>query len=155
MSSEEVNLFHDNRVYGFYLDMEAEVFESNLIIEIDHILKWDCLEDACRFKVVPARLIFSDVTDLRLSIDWGKSGFRNSHAGMAIVGLTKTAVEKSGCANESEYFHWVFEFTDEQEQLELGASGYRLEYLAEPVWSQEQYIERSKRMGLIKDSKER
>lgn len=134
--------------------MESEVFESNLIIEIDHILKWDCQEDTSRFKVVPARLIFSNVTDLRLSIDWGNSGFRNSHAGMAIVGLTKTAVEQGRCDNEPEYFHWAFEFTDEQEQLELGASGYRLEYLADPVWSQEQYIERSERMKLIKDSRE-
>ena len=60
--------WHDNFIYGIHF-LSAN-WKSNLILDIDHIVEWLCgVDQQTRFRIVPATLVFQDVTDLKINID--------------------------------------------------------------------------------------
>src|SRR5262250_3301314 len=70
--------WHDNLIYGLHLrcpDPERGVWRSDLILDIDHIVEWVRSEDGriC-FRVAPATLVFHDVGDLRIDVDFKGQG---------------------------------------------------------------------------------
>jgi hypothetical protein len=72
--------WHDNIIYALHLDAadpDRGVWRSDLVLDIDHIVEWICGTDgSVQFRIAPATLVFHDVTDLRITIDFGRSGFR-------------------------------------------------------------------------------
>ncbi len=63
--------FHDNTIHS--IEFIDEDFETNLILNIDHITEWVQLKESCKFKVAPAQLTFRKVSDLNIQIS--KPGF--------------------------------------------------------------------------------
>jgi hypothetical protein len=62
--------WHDNHVHSFRI-VEGEHGAGELLLDLDYITEWlPSEEGGFRFKVVPAILRFSDVTALRLSLDY-------------------------------------------------------------------------------------
>jgi hypothetical protein len=70
--------WHDNLIYGLHLrcpDPERGVWRSDLILDIDHIVEWVRSKNArVRFRVAPATLVFHDVGDLRIDVDFKGHG---------------------------------------------------------------------------------
>ena len=66
---------HDNLVYALLFnvgDVAKGDWRSELVLDIDHTVEWICGTDGgVRFRVAPATLTFHDVTDLRVSFDFG------------------------------------------------------------------------------------
>lgn len=50
---------HDNCIHG--LSYADEEFQTNLTLDIDHILEWRCEKEPCEFVVAPAWLVFKGV----------------------------------------------------------------------------------------------
>lgn len=61
--------WHDNYVHGIRIVEGAHAL-GELILDIDYILEWICVQELCQFRIVPATLRFFDVIDLRLSLDY-------------------------------------------------------------------------------------
>jgi hypothetical protein len=58
-------------------DPEKKDWTSDLVLDVDFIAEWLCeVGGGARFRVAPATLVFHGVTDLRIDIDWGSSGFQ-------------------------------------------------------------------------------
>jgi len=58
-------------------DAETNDWTIDLVLDIDFILEWiPGKGDDCEFRVAPATLEFHGVTDPRIQIDWGESGFQ-------------------------------------------------------------------------------
>jgi len=56
-------------------DPDEADLTSDLVIGIDFILEWLCgTQGKTKFRIAPATLVFHDVSDLRVAIDWGSSG---------------------------------------------------------------------------------
>jgi hypothetical protein len=67
--------WHDNYVHGVSLQ-EGESGSGTLTLDIDHIVKWVCGTDGTwQFHIAPADLVFHEVTDLVLSLDYASPSF--------------------------------------------------------------------------------
>jgi hypothetical protein len=67
----ESHNWHDNAIHGIQIEQNENGCDGSLILDIDYIAEW-CSEEneAYSFKVAPADLIFHEVTDLVISIDY-------------------------------------------------------------------------------------
>ncbi len=88
--------WHDNLIYGLHLeapDPDSGNWQSNLLLDIDHIVEWVCGTDgSIKFLVAPATLAFHDVTGLCIDIDYGRSGRRECINAMSIASISKERV---------------------------------------------------------------
>ena len=67
--------WHDNPVYGLFIDNDVNLWKSDLIFDIDFIVEWLCgVDSRTQFKIAAATLTFHHVTDLKIGVDWGDSG---------------------------------------------------------------------------------
>jgi len=72
-TSEDFNdlTWHDNHIHGFRV-IEGVHGTGELLIDIDFILEWLGADDSgnFRFQIAPADLIFHDVSNLTVSLDY-------------------------------------------------------------------------------------
>ena len=61
--------WHDNHVHALRV-VAGEHGAGELIFDIDYIVEWLGNGNEFRFRLVPATLRFTDVTDLRVSLDY-------------------------------------------------------------------------------------
>jgi hypothetical protein len=62
--------WHDNHVHALRI-VEGVHGAGQLVLDLDYILEWvKCEGDSCEFRIVPATLVFKDVTSLRLTLDY-------------------------------------------------------------------------------------
>lgn len=69
---EDLN-WHDNAIHGFRIAEGEDGCSGQLTLDIDHILEWlppTDKEGKFSFVVAPANLVFHEVTDLVISIDY-------------------------------------------------------------------------------------
>ncbi|WP_263147850.1 hypothetical protein [Pseudomonas sp. RIT-PI-AD] len=132
--------WHDNKIWG--INLEQDLFESNLIIDIDHIVDWS---GACEghFLVAPAYLVFSDVTDLRVVIDWGNSGYMNAVINTSINKIKRETVKSP--IKVEQYFKWEILMNDGVSSLIFGASGVRQIFRKPPVSVDRQWLSKAQR----------
>ena len=66
--------WHDNVIHGFRISLpEPELgdWRSDLILDIDYIVEWLCGDPQdVRFRVAPADLVFHDVGDLKIGLEY-------------------------------------------------------------------------------------
>src|SRR3954447_15608689 len=61
--------WHDNHVHALRI-VAGQHGAGELVLDIDYIAEWLRNGDEFRFRLVPAALRFTDVTNLRLSLDY-------------------------------------------------------------------------------------
>ena len=127
--------WHDNKIHGFFFRQEK--FVSDIVFDIDFILEWLCKE-TCKFKIAPASLVFHNVTDLRIVIDWGDSDFQRSVMGMHIVEIKRNIVKTR--MKFPEYYKWNIELSDKHSEINFGASGFTQYLRSEAIWTDKQFL---------------
>lgn len=138
--------WHDNLIYAIHLqaaDPDREIWRSNLVLDIDHIVEWVCGVDRdVRFLVAPATLVFHDVTDLRIDVDFGQDGpggHRMNVNELSIAQIVREPVERPGGAPP--YYAWRIELNLPQgSEIRFGASGYTQTLRSEPNLTDEQRL---------------
>jgi hypothetical protein len=115
-------------------------WRSELVLDIDHIVECICGTDGgARFRVAPATLTFHDVTDLRVSFDFGGSGHRQTLNGLSIAAISQEPVPAPSTAQP--YGRWRIEFNlPRGGEITFGASGYMQTLRAEPELLDEQRL---------------
>ena len=137
--------WHDNHLYGIHFsigDASLGDWRSDLVLDIDHIVEWVCGTDGrTRFLVAPATLTFHDVTDLKIDIFWGDSGFRVALHEASIAGIGRSQVADQRICLDRPYFRWLIETNWPSEgKVVFGASGFTQVLRAEPILAEEQKL---------------
>ena len=143
----DAHAWHDDTLHGLRLavgDPDAEDWRADLVLDIDHITAWEPGEDGrVRFRVAPATLTFHDVTDLRLTVDWGDSGHRTALHACAIDRIERARiVDQKICLDRA---YWRFRIVlawPESGEISFGASALALELRAEPILQDQQQLRR-------------
>jgi hypothetical protein len=136
---------HDDTIYGLRLDTADPanaLWRADLVLDIDHIVEWVCGSDKrMRFRVAPVTLIFHDVTDLALAVDWGDSGHQTALHPMAIDHLAREAVADQHICLDRPYWRWTITLNwPKASRLAFGASGFTLTVREPPILSDEQQL---------------
>jgi hypothetical protein len=84
--------WHDNHVHGFRL-VEGEHGAGTLELDLDYILKWlPAVGGAFQFQIAPAKLVFRDVTNFRMTIDY--AGVSAAIAPFSVSGIERSIVQR-------------------------------------------------------------
>ncbi len=142
--------WRDNHLYGVHIsvgDIVQGDWRSDLIFGIDYIVGWVCETDgSCQFHVSPATLTFHHVTNLRMAIDWGRSGFQTAIHEVSISYITRSQIENQKIYLDRPYYHWKIETNFPKEGImTFGASGFTRVLCAGPVLIDEQKLSPSQR----------
>ena len=141
----EATSWHDNYIYGLSVDIgdiEAGDWRSELVFDIDHITKWLKGDDGrIRFRIAPATLTFHHVTDLKLAIDWGDSGFRTALHEASIDHISREQIADQKICLDRAYYHWQMHLNwPAGGAVSFGASGYTQTLRKAPVVHDEQKL---------------
>jgi hypothetical protein len=137
--------WHDDTVYGLRLevgDVARGDWRSELVLDLDHIVEWVCRpEGGARFRVAPATLVFHDVTDLQIALDWGDSGHRTALSERQIDRITRAPVQDQKICLDRPYYRWQIAFNWPRGGLiAFGASGFTQTLRAAPALLDEQRL---------------
>ena len=137
--------WHDNHIYGFHLsigDLSLNDWRSDLVFDIDHIVEWVCgVDGGAQFRVSPATLTFHNVTDLKVDINWGDSGFQVNLNEASIAGINRAQIAAQKICLDRPYYRWEIGTNLPPEgTISFGASGFTQVLRAEPVRMDEQKL---------------
>lgn len=129
--------WHDCAVWGLALrpgDPDAGDWRSDLVLDIDFIVEWLCgVDRVIRFRVAPADLIFHDVTDLRIHVDWDGGDQVALHP-LSIDAIERTPVQHQKVHLDRPYYSWTIRLNwPAGSTIAFGAVGFEQELRAEPV----------------------
>ena len=144
--------WHDNVIYGFFIDNDVSQWKSDLVFDIDYIVEWLCgVGRTAQFRIAAATLTFHHVTDLRTNVDWGDSGMQVAVAEMVLDQIARQQVEKQLICLDRPYYRWTLRLNSPRPggEISFGASGFTQVLRQEPVVCVEQKLEPAVRAKLL------
>lgn len=146
--------WHDNVIYGIAFetaDPEANDWTSDLLLEIDHIVEWLCVDKRVRFRVAPATLAFHSVTDFTSMIDWPTSEYQVGLQLPSIELIERARLTDQKVYLDRPYWRWRIALNAPQGgHLSFGAVGFTQTLRAEPLLQDEQWLAPAQRRALLK-----
>jgi hypothetical protein len=104
-------LWHDNAIHGLHLalgDPDSGDWRSELVLDIDHIVTWDCgAEHGSRLRVAPATLTFHHAGDLCLAVDCGDTGGQVALHELSIDRIERAPVADQRVCLDRPYYRWT------------------------------------------------
>src|SRR5574341_1497260 len=102
--------WHDCHIHALEFrvgDVDAGDWTSDLVLDIDFIVEWLCgVDSRAQFRVAPATLTFHGVTDLKITIDWGNSGFQNAIHEVSIGCIQRQVIQDQKVYLDRPYYEW-------------------------------------------------
>jgi hypothetical protein len=137
--------WHDCTIWaiGFRAgDPDRGDWTSELVLDIDFLVEWICgVDGKARFKIAPATLVFRDLTDPKISIDWGRTGFQSSLHPVSIHAIERERVQEQKICFDRPYYSWRIPTNwPEGGEVSFGASGFTQTLRAEPVLTENQHL---------------
>jgi hypothetical protein len=128
--------WHDCRIWGL------EFRTDDLVLDIDFILGWICdTEGGAQFRVAPATLVFHGVTDLKVNIDWGNSGFQVALYEVSIDRIDREPVSDQKVFLDRSYYKWSIRLNWPRDgEIVFGAVGFSQTLRSEPVLTNKQSL---------------
>lgn len=148
--ASDLPCWHDNLIYGLHLraaDPDRGIWRSDLLLDIDHIVEWVCSADnRPKFRVAPVTLAFHDVTNLRISLDFGDSTYRQNINELSIAQIWRNPTNAGEDGRLRPYFEWSIELNLPQGgEITFGGSGYTQTFRAESTLVHEQRLSADER----------
>ena len=141
--------WHDCHLWGLRFeigDSDEDDWTSDFVLDLDFIVEWLVEGNQFRFRVAPARLVFHGVTDPRLTIDWGSSGFQNALHHVSIDAIHRERVAEQKVYLDRPYFSWRVALNwPAGGEIAFGAVGFTQTLLAEPALVSSQHLPRKAR----------
>jgi hypothetical protein len=124
---------------------------SDLVLELDYIVEWLCgVGGGTEFKVAPATLAFHGITDLRVHVDWGRSGYRCALHEMSMDRIERERVVDQKVYLDRPYYAWTIRLNWPQAgEIAFGAVGFTQTLRAEPVVIDRQSLSPRERARLV------
>jgi len=145
--------WHDCHIWAIELrvgDPSNEDWTSDLALDIDFIVDWICsVGGGGKFRVAPATLVFHGVTDPKIDIDWGRSGFQAALHPVSIGNLERERIQDQKVYLDRPYYSWTIRLNWPNEGvITFGAVGFTQTLRAEPIVSENQHLSLSERLRL-------
>lgn len=136
--------WHDCYLWGVaFRSAQGSGLASELVLDLDFILESirDADGKASRFRVAPANLVFQEVTDLRVGLDWGTSGFPVSPNPPTIERITRECVPDRVVYPARRYYLWQVGFAwPPGAEIVFKSVGFIQTFRAEPVVSDTRHL---------------
>ena len=137
--------WHDCHIWRVELrpgDPDEGDWTSDLALDIDFIVDWTCgVGGGGQFRVAPATLVFHGVTDLRITVDWGDTGFRVALHEVSIDRIEREVVRDQKVYLDRPYYSWQIKLNWPQSgQIAFGAVGFTQTLLAEAILTDQQKL---------------
>ena len=138
--------WHDCRIWGL------EFRTDDLVLDIDFILGWICdTEGGAQFRVAPATLVFHGVTDLKVNIDWGNSGFQVALYELSIDRIDRERAIGQKVFLDRPYYKWSIRLNWPRDgEIVFGAVGFSQTLRSEPVLTNKQSLSLRQRKELCR-----
>jgi len=146
--------WHDCHIWAVEVRVGAPEngdWTSDLALDIDFIVEWMCGvgRGGGQFRVAPATVVFHGVTDPKIDIDWGHSGFQAALHPMSIGKLERERIQDQKVYLDRPYYRWRICLNwPDGGLITFGAVGFTQTLRAEPILSQNQRLSRRERLGL-------
>ncbi len=142
--------WHDCHVWRVELragDPDEQDWTSDLVLDVDYIVEWLCdVGGGGQFRLAPATLVFHGVTDLRINIDWGRSGFQGALHELSIDGIEREPIQDQKVYLDRPYYRWTIRLNwPGSGEIAFGAVGFTQTLRAEPVLMERQSLSRRER----------
>jgi len=119
------------------------------VLDLDFIVEWlRPAADRFSFRIAPATLAFHGVTDPRLAIDWGRSGFQTALHPISIDSISRERVQDQKVHLDRPYYAWRIALNWPDGEISFGAVGFTQTLLAEPIVVDRQHLTRAERLRL-------
>jgi len=137
--------WHDCHIWRVELragDPDDGDWTSDLALDIDFIVDWACgVGGGGQFRVAPATLVFHGVTDLRITVDWGDTGFRVALHEVSIDRIEREVVRDQKVYLDRPYYSWQIKLNwPQSSQIAFGAVGFTQTLLAEAILTDQQKL---------------
>jgi hypothetical protein len=111
-------------------------------LDIDFIVEWICVTSGpTQFRVAPATLVFHGITDPRINIDWGRSGFQVSLNPASIDRVERELIQHQKVYLDRSYYRWRIGLNwPDSSEIAFGAVGFTQTLRAEPVLTERQHL---------------
>jgi hypothetical protein len=130
--------WHDNHVHAMRI-IVGEHGAGELVLDIDYIADWLRNGDAFQFRLVPAALRFTDVTNLSISLDYASPS-------AALAPFSIHAIERRTEQRERYVAHvWRIEVNWPRGELSFEANGYEQTATGKAVVSYQQCLSPAER----------
>ena len=146
--------WHDCTIWGLELragDPDEGDWTNDLVLHIDFIVEWLCgVDGGGQFRVAPATLVFHGVTDLRINIDWGDSGFRSALHEASIDRIERERVREQKVHLDRPYYSWrILLNWPKSGLITFGAVGFTQTLRTEAILTDQQSLSPPKRRRLL------
>jgi hypothetical protein len=150
---ENISL-HDCHLYGVFWstgEPDEGDWTSEIAFDVDYITEWICGSDGrARFKIAPARVVFSGVSDIEVDIQWRPTGFQVIPVPVVISTLQRERIADQKLFLDQPYYSWSIEFQQPTgARVSFGALDVVVTLLSTPLESARQYLTRSERLGRV------
>ena len=145
--------WHDCHIWGIELRLgepDEDDWTSDLALDIDFIVEWLCgVDGGYQFRVAPAWLVFHGVTDLKININWGDSGFQVAPYAASIDRIEREPVRDQKVYLDQPYYGWRVKLNAPASgEVAFGAVGFTQTLHAEPVLTDNQRLSLRERTRL-------
>jgi hypothetical protein len=132
--------WHDNHVHG--LSIQDGEYAGKLVLDLDYICEWLCGTDRrCSFMLAPADLVFRDVTELRINIEY-KS--------IAVAPISIGEIRREIIVRTERYTEcrWQILFNFPQGEISFQSPGFAQVLRALPIHKKQQFLTEDERIQL-------
>lgn len=131
-------------------DSDEGDWTSDLLLGVDFIVEWLCgVDGSTKFKIAPATLAFHGVTDPRIGISWGESGFRVAIHQVSIGQIVRELIQDQKVYLDRPYYRWRIVLNwPAGGEIAFGAVGFTQTLLADPIVSERQHLSLKERSRL-------
>lgn len=148
--------WHDCHIWGVEFavgDADEGDWTSDLVLDIDFIIEWVRSAGGVQFRVAPATLVFHGVTDPRISINWGSSGFQTALHPVSIDRIERDRITNQKVFLDRPYYSWrIILNWPKNGFISFGAVDFTQTQLAEPVLIERQHLTLRERRARVKKS---
>jgi len=145
--------WHDCHLWAIELragSPDDEDWTSDLVLDIDFIVDWICaVGGGGQFRVSPATLAFHGVPDLKIDIDWGRSGFQAALHPASIAQIEREPIRDQKVFLDRPYYRWSIRLNwPASGEIVFGAVGFTQTLRAEPILTEKQCLSLQERSRL-------
>lgn len=128
--------WHDNPIHSFRV-IEKKHGVGDLILDIDYITEWLSSEDdKYNFKIAPTDLIFEDISDLEISLD-----YKSCSAGITPPSIHEIRREPKVYKNGYKSFDWYIEINWPSNcYIKFSSPSFKQKLRKKPILSDKQII---------------
>jgi hypothetical protein len=123
---------------------------SDLALDIDFVVEWICgVDGRGQFRLAPASLVFHEVTDPKINIDWGSSAFQAALHPVSIGRIEREQIRDQKVHLDRPYYSWKISLNwPDGGEIAFGAVGFTQTLHAEPILTKNQYLSLNERIRL-------